>query len=274
MNCKLEIDSRLFDILDILEAGYESGNFEKLYPFLSPDCTLTSQWVSNSLRGYDAVADYYAKKGETLANSSVFPCCSIMELTSQEPGRLCLEMEQANGDDTVCVLVFVSIDDQGFVTHIELRDPSLYTYRAFYTYIDFLPSTEEAPSKWDASERNPHMIRVSESYYNELYLFFNCAEELFGEYDDLHIPMKKWCSVLEYWRVFIAAKNFDEAFETIAGVNYETGTVEYPDLARQLGRCGKSLWENRELSGIMLQGLIEWTNLYKDTYPFVDTYGW
>lgn len=274
MNCKLEIDSRLFDILGILEAGYESGNFEKLFPCLSPDCSLTSRWVSDSLCGYDAVVDYYTKKGKTLADSSAFPRCSIMELTSQVPGKLCLEMEQANGDDTVCVLVFVSIDDQGFVTHIELRDPSVYTYRAFYTYIDFLPSDEENPSGWDELKRNSHLIRVSESYYNELYLFFDCAEEPFGEYDDLHIPMEKWCSVLEYWRAFIAAKNFDEAFETIAGVNYKTETVKNPDAARQLGRCGKTLWENRELSGIMLQGLIEWTNLYKDTYPFVDSYGW
>ena len=45
MNCKMEENSRLYDVLSVLEDGYTTGNFEGLFPFLAQDCVMESQWV-------------------------------------------------------------------------------------------------------------------------------------------------------------------------------------------------------------------------------------
>ena len=38
MNCKMEENSRLYDVLSVLEDGYTTGNFEGLFPFVAQDC--------------------------------------------------------------------------------------------------------------------------------------------------------------------------------------------------------------------------------------------
>lgn len=68
--------------------------------------------------------------------------------------------------------------------------------------------------------------------------------------------------------------NFDEAFETIAGVDYDSNTIQNQGTAKHLGRSGKRMWEDRENSKSLLEGLIEWTELYKDKYSYINTCGW
>ena len=43
MNCKMEENSRLYDVLSVLENGYTTGNFSSLFPFLAQDCVMESQ---------------------------------------------------------------------------------------------------------------------------------------------------------------------------------------------------------------------------------------
>lgn len=80
MRCKLEENSRLFDVLHALRKGYETGDFDELFPYLAADCVMESQWVLTPNTGYDAVVDYFTGKGKTLAKNESFPDCSIVEL--------------------------------------------------------------------------------------------------------------------------------------------------------------------------------------------------
>ena len=300
MKCRMEENSRLFDVLSALEKGYTTGNFGELFPYLAKDVVLQSQWVLTPNTGYDDVVDYFIGKGETLAKHDCFPDCSIVELVGNcnpiknvavisshdeearassvglmyTPGKLAMLMEQTINNETNGVLVDVRIDEDGMVKQIDLCMPELFKYRDFYTYVCFFPSSTDWREGEEYHPDQDHLVRVSEYYYDELYLFLGCAGDSFDEYEDLHIPMERWCNALDYWKEFIYADSFDAAFEIIAGVDYENETILNPDAAKRLGRISKKRWENRYDGKSMLEMLTEWTDLYKDSYAFVDTYGW
>ncbi len=298
MKCRMEENSRLFDVLAALKKGYRTGEFGDLFPFLAEDCVMESQWVMTPNTGYDAVVSYFTHKGKSIADSNSFPECSVVELIGNinpvrnakvrlngeapkpasiglfyDAGKLCLYMEQTLNGETNGVLADVTLNKEGMVKRIDICMPELFNFRAFYTYVEFFPTTKD----WDESDDNAsreHLVRVSEPYYGELYLFLSCAGENFDEYGDLRIPMDHWCEALNCWKQFVSAESFDEAFEVIAGVDYKAGTVQNSSAAKQLGRSGKGLWEDRENSRNMVEALIEWTKLYRDSNSFINTCGW
>ena len=299
MNCKMEANSRLYDVLSVLEDGYTTGNFERLFPLLAQDCVMESQWVPTPNTGYKAVKAYFTGKGNSLAKSGNFPGCSIVELLGNcnpiknalvslnggktevaslgriyTPGKLCLEMRQTIDDKENVVIVDVTLNESGLVKRIDLCMPELFKYRDFYTFVDFYPVTNEWNEENDDYDNREHLIRISEPYYEYLYLFMDCAGVEFDEYGDIHIPMKTWLDTLAYWKSFVSADNFDEAFETIAGVDNDSNTIQNQGAAKHLGRSGKRMWEDRENSKSLLEGLIEWTELYKDKYSYINTCGW
>ena len=223
MNCKMEENSRLYDVLSVLEDGYTTGSFEGLFPFLAQDCVMESQWVLTPNTGYEAVTAYFSGKGNTLAKSGNFPHCSIVELLGNcdlvksasvslnggkpdvaalglmyTPGKLCLEMRQTIDDKENAVIVDVTLNESGLVKRIDLCMPELFKYRGFYTFVDFYPVTDEWNEENDDYDNREHLIRISEPYYGYLYLFMNCAGEEFDKYGDLHIPMEKWIKTLAY----------------------------------------------------------------------------
>ena len=190
------------------------------------------------------------------------------------PGKLCLEMRQTIDDKENVVIVDVTLNESGLVKRIDLCMSELFKYRDFYTFVDFYPVTDDWNEENDNYDNREHLIRVSEPYYGFLYLFMDCAGEGFDEYGDLHIPMKTWLDTLDYWKSFVTADNFDEAFEKIAGVDYDSNTIQNQGAAKHLGRSGKRMWEDRENSRNLLEGLIEWTELYKNKYSYINTCGW
>ena len=292
MKCRMEENSRLFDVLCALQKGYESGDFSQLFPFLAHDCVLESQWVLEPNTGYDAVVSYFTGKGKTLAKHECFPTCKIVELLGDcnpinstavsingleakpasfghmyTPGKLCLLMEQTLNGETNGIIVDVQIDSEGMVKRIDLCMPELFRYRDFYTFVVFFPAQDD-------DENKEALVRVSEAYYGELHLFLACAGEKFDVYNDLHIPMENWRAALSYWRAFSEADSFDEAFEYIAGVDYEKGTVARPDVAKELGHNGKWMWADRKESGLMAKSLLEWTELYQSSHNYMNSCGW
>lgn len=292
MRCQLEENGRIFDALYALRDGYENGDFSKLFTMLSDDCVMESQWVLEPNVGREAVEGYYRRKGETLVKTDSFPSCYIVELIGTcnptevaeltidgkvnkrasggiiyDEGKLCLLMEQTLNDETHGVLVDVTIGIDGMVKRIDLCMPELFKYREFYTFVDFMPAQDDL-------ENAEAKIRISESYYPELYLFFRCAGTEFDEYDDLHITMEQWCTALSFWKKYYECNNFDEAFECIAGINYEMGTVERPEVAASLGRIGENLWKDRETNRWLISDLIAWTDKYRNSYSHINTCGW
>ena len=299
MKCRMEENSRLFDVLCALRKGYRTGDFGELFPLLAQDCVMESQWVLAPNTGYDAVVSYLTGKGETLAKKDCFPDCSIVELIGNcnpvenaavivngeearrssvglmyTPGKLCMLMEQTINGETNGVIVDVRLNEAGKVKRIDLCMPELFRYREFYTYVCFFPTAADWEEGEEYHPNQEHLVRVSEDYYEELYLFLACAGDRFDEYDDLRIPMDHWRKALGYWKEFTAAASFDEAFEKITGVDYEKGTIQNPEAGRQLGRISKDTWDNRYINRTMLNDLTEWTDLYKNSHAFVNTYGW
>ena len=298
MNCKLEENSRLFDILKAIKKGYETGIFDALFPFLAQDCVMESQWVLTPNTGYDAVVDYLSGKGETLAKNQSFPVCRIVELIERiptkknvrinhngdkqktgsirlnyTPGKLCLLMEQKLNEKINEVIVDITIENDGMVKRIDLCMPEFFSCREFNAYVSLLPTAEEWKKEDFDLNKAEGLIKVGYQYYDELELFLNKVGAMFFEYDDYCLPMKQWCAALEEWRSFISTNNYDEAFEKAAGVNYISGTVRDPDTAKELGIKGKRIWDDRINSRRMVLDLIEWTDLYKDRFSFIDTLG-
>lgn len=223
MKCRLEENSRIFDVLCALKNGYESGDFTELFPFLAPDCVMESQWVLKPNTGYDAVVDYFTRKGETLAKHNAFPDCGIVELIGNcnpirkasvsvngsgkkvasvglmyTPGKLCLLMEQTLNGETNGVMVDVQVGADGMVQRIDLCMPEIFKYRDFRPFVELLPAQDD-------DENEDAIIRVSEHYYRELDLFLACAGAAFYEYDGLEIPIEHWCKALYYWKAFFEA---------------------------------------------------------------------
>ena len=291
MKTKLELATLTYKYLDLISDGYEKGDFAPLFSCLAADCVLESQWVLTPNEGYDAVVSYLTKKGETLKESGSFPTCYIQELIGNintikdvdinvcgekkhgsaglyyPSGELCLLMEQTIDDKTNGVILRIKLNENEKISRIDLCMPELFQYRYFYTFVSLYPCADEE-TMLDTAK-----IRISEPYYSELYLFFGMVGEDFDEYDDMHIPMEKWIEFLERWKRFYSFKTFDEAYEDACGIDYTDFTVKDADAKRRLGYNGADIWSNRNNNANMLEGLIEWTDKYKDTWSHIHVYG-
>lgn len=290
MKTKLEKDAIMYTYLEAFEKGYSSGDFSEVFPHLSEDCVMESQWVLTPNEGYRAVADYLTGKGETLKRSGSFPSCSIVELIGgmnliedadfhvngekahgsfglfYNSGELSLLMEQIIDGETNGVILRVKLNNDYKIARIDLCDPELFQYRDFYTFVSFYPANGE-------NELKEGRIRVSEPYYPELYLFLGMVGEDFDEYDDMNIPMDKWIAFLEKWKSFYSFKTFDEAFENACGIDYRAFTAEDKVALRRLSNRGDDVWANRQKNPTMLYALIEWTEKYSKICDTVNGYG-
>lgn len=292
MRCRLEKNNLLFKILCVVEKSYASGDFEELFHYLAEDCIFESQWVLEPNVGYDATVKYLRGKGETLKRTQDFPHGDIVELVGNmnpikkakvsvngevptnasvglfyEPGKLCLLLEQELETEIVSLLIDVQLNDEDKIARIDLCMPELFKYRDFYTYINL------CPAKGD-DENEEAMVRVSESYYSELYFFLDQVGIQFDEYDDLTFPIEQWLKALELWRQYAKADNFDQVLEEIAGIDYVNNTVQHPELAKRLCDRRKTMWVERKNNKSMVDGLIEWTQKYRDTNDCIKSYGW
>ena len=299
MKCKLEENTRLFDVLSALRKGYSTGDFEGLFPYLAQDCVLESQWVLTPLCGYEEVVTYFSGKGKSIARDKCFPSCYIVELIGDcnpsgpaavsmkgvvphnpsfdemnAAGKLCLLMEQTIDGETNGLLVDIQLNEEENVKRIDLCVPELFRFQGFYTYVSFFPTGDDWVEGENYHEEQEHQVLVSEPYYGALYLFLACAGDRFDEYDDLRIPMDNWCKALNFWNQFVDALSFDDAFETIAGIDYNKGTVRNPDAAVRVGSVGENLWKRRQETKTMLDNLMEWTEQIKDSYSYINSYGW
>lgn len=290
MKTKLEIATLTYDYLMLLSEGYETGDFSPVFPHLAKDCVMESQWVLTPNEGYDAVVSYLNGKGDALKKTSSFPSCSIEELVGNintvknigmhvngekqqgtvglwyPTGELCLLMEQKTGDKTTGVILRIKLNDDEKIARIDLCMPELFRHRCFYTFIQLLPCK-------DASEKEDAMIRVSEDYYCELYLFLGMVDIDFDQYDDVNIPIEKWTKCLEYWKRFYSFKTFDEAYEDACGIDYKNFTALNESAMRNLNHNGNIIWENRVNGVHMVDGLIEWTEKYKKACNRIKTLG-
>jgi len=293
MKCWLEMNTRLFVILRALSHGYETGDFERVFPYLAEDCILESQWVLTPNEGIDAVTHYLKGKGATLKRTKSFPKCSINELVGNittvpnaavttdwknyekasvslihTPGKFCLLMTQELEKEKVNVLIDVKLNDEGYVKRIDLCDPNLFSYRYFETYVRLNPGDTVA-------EEDDNVALVNEEYYHELYAFLSIAGAEFDEYGEVEIPMDKWVEALRCWDIFNAADSFDDVFEEIAGVSYADGwNIKNQDAADELSHHGKWMWKNRDMGRILVKRLIEWTNLYRNDFDCIVSDGW
>ena len=301
MNSILEEQNQIFEVLKALNDGYETGDFDDFFPMLAPDCLLKSQWVMTPNEGYDAVVSYFTEKGKTLKKAKAFPSCTLVELIRNQspkikanaainadapkqtmlslmhtPGKLCLLMEQKLNGENIGVIVDVKLNENGYVRRIDLCMPELFHYRPFYVCASAYPATKKENAKDDEDEYeedDTHRIRLSKHYFKDLVLFMFCVGVGFSEWDDLNIPMETWCKALQYWERFVNADSFDEALETAAGIDYATNSVQSPELSRFIGQKGGQIWKTRVSSQERLAYLKEWTDLYKDKFTFVNTYG-
>lgn len=265
MKCRLEALSRQLDILVSIREGYWTGSFSDLFPRLADDCILESMWVLTPLIGKDAVTSYFERKGDTLRNSNSSLRIYKAELT--DDGEFCLIINQKLDDTTNSILIRAELDDSGMVKRITLNMPELFKYEGFEELYSLSPTV-------DGTDNDEHLVYISQLYYPDLNTFLLCAGSYLDPYGEMRIPMEQWRDSLKYWHRFVSARDYDEAFESIAGIDYEKGTVQKPAVAKHLGTVGQKLWNSRSSCRRILKDLWQWTNLIKNDYSFINTYGW
>lgn len=287
---RLERNTQLYNVLRILETAYEKGDFAEFVSLLTEDCVYESMWVLEPLCGREAVSRHLLGKGKSIRESETFPSCWIVELAGNmnplpesdvivngenkrarialayEAGKFCLMMSQELNGETNEVLVDLKLTEDGKVSRMDLCMPELFNQNGMCPHVVFLPANGE-------EENEDALIRISDAYFSELYLFFDLAGEEFDEYDDLVIPMEKWEYILSRWKDFVNAPNYDAFVEKAAGIDYEKWSVANKSVIERLGWNGTSLWKRRRENAIMLEGLLEWTEKYRNSYDCVRTYG-
>jgi len=286
---RLERNMQLYNVLGILEDAYEEGDFAEFVPLLAEDCVYESMWVLEPLCGREAVANHLLEKGNSIRRSGAFPCCWIAETVGNmnplpesniningekkygtvalayEAGKFCLMLEQELDGKTNGMLIDLKLTEDGKVSRMDLCMPELFNTSGMRPHVILLPANGEDENK-DA------LIRIGYDYCDELYLFLDLADQDFDMYGDLVIPMAKWERMLQWWKEFVEAKDYDTIYEKMAGIDYENWSVANKFAHHRLGWSGASLWNKRHIHAEKLEGLLEWTRKYCG-YESIHSYG-
>ena len=288
---RLERNMQLYNILRILEDAYEDGDFTEFVTLLAEDCVYESMWVLEPLYGREAIANHLLGKGKSIRRSGAYPHCWIAEFVGSmnpvsnanislngekkygtvalayEPGKFCLMLEQELDGKTNEMLIDLKLTEDGKVSRMDLCMPELFNRNGMCPHVVFLPANGE-------EENEGALVRISDGYFSELYLFLGMAEEEFDEYSDLVIPMENWVKALGFWKDFVEATDYDAFVEKAAGIDYEKWSVSNKFVIERLGWNGTSLWKRRRENAIMLAGLLEWTQKYMNSHDCIRTYGY
>jgi hypothetical protein len=280
---------QLYNVLRILEDAYEDGDFTEFVTLLAEDCVYESMWVLEPLRGREAVTNHLLGKGKSIQQSGAYPRCWIEEFVGNmnpipnvdislngekkygtvalayESGKFCLMLKQELDGKTNEMLIDLKLTESGMVSRMDLCMPELFNTTGLCPHVEFLPANGDEENK-DA------LIRIGYGYFNELYLFLGLADQDFDEYDDLVIPMENWERMLQWWKEFVEAKDYDTIYEKMAGIDYNNWSVANKFAHHRLGWSGERLWNERQIHADKLAGLLEWTQKYCG-YESIHTYG-
>lgn len=287
---RLERNMQLYNVLRILEDAYEDGDFTEFVTLLAEDCVYESMWVLEPLRGREAVTNHLLGKGKSIQRSGAYPRCWIEEFVGSmnpisnaninlngekkygtvalayESGKYCLMLEQELDGKTNEMLIDLKLTEDGKVSRMDLCMPELFNRNGMCPHVIFLPAKGE-------EENEGALVRISDGYFSELYLFLGMAEEEFDEYNDLVIPMENWVKALGFWKDFVEATDYDAFVEKAAGIDYEKWTVSNKFVMERLSWNGTNLWKRRRENAVMLEGLLEWTQKHKNSHDCIRTYG-
>jgi hypothetical protein len=71
----------------------------------------------------------------------------------------------------------------------------------------------------------------------------------------------------------VDATDYDTFIEQAAGIDYKKWSVSNKFVMGRLSRNGTNLWKRRRENAVMLDGLLEWTQKYKNSHDCIRTYG-
>ena len=142
----------LYQHLSVLSKCYSTGFFEELFPRISENVIMESQWVMIPNEGKDAVVKYFSGKGKTLRSHNCCPECRLVKLVGNlnlidnaemningeekvgsfgllyDNGKYALLMSQTLNNTTNRVIVDLTLDEQGLISRIDLCMPELFRF--------------------------------------------------------------------------------------------------------------------------------------------------
>ena len=163
-------------------------------------------------------------------------------------------------------MVFLSLNSDNEIEHIQYCIGDSFSHRSFYTYITLCPAVGDI-------ENEEGMVRISEANYTELYFFLRMVDLFFDEYDDNAYPINLWQHALQYWEAFIDESDFDAMYEKFGEIDYDNWETRNNDVVDYLSRNGKAMWDRKNINAPTAKALIEWTNTYIEHYTDVVVYG-
>ena len=89
-----------------------------LIEVLASGATFASQRVFEELKGRDAIANYLARKMQTIAQSELHVFAELGEVTESFPGRPCVVIAQGDKDSIASAALFEV--DGGHITRIDM----------------------------------------------------------------------------------------------------------------------------------------------------------
>lgn len=282
MRCRLERDRLEYEALSAIRNGYWNGDFSNLFKNLATDCIIEMNGLFACERGYENVVSRFSKLGDTIKKSEGEIDAKTVEITdingsldsddrserAEYTGRFGLLAGPHLGAVVDGSMLFVETNDEGKVSRIISREPSLYKYRDYDECIRLAPGYDSG-SEYCADYKQSDVVLVGEAYCGEIGMFLACADEEFDEYDDICVMLDVWDDALRYWLDFVDADSFDDAFEKVLGADYETVSVKKAKALKFFNMSGKHIWDNRRLSRYLAERLMEWTDCHRSSNEYI-----
>lgn len=287
MRTYLEKQRIKHDALTKLGEGYFFIDFSPFLSYLSSECVLISDALPAPLEGYEAVANYlYSISGSIenrktvkdtvvalkdeprlMKNAATAPDGGFAELirSTYRIGDIRLSISFERGDlGRCCGMVDIILDDDERVTKIIVDHSHTYTYIDSHSNFDFFPQNDYPEVRMDTIKEFDNRIYFNSEYIEELDVFLQSAKEYVMEYIEGFVTMPGWRKALGLWLDFVSSETYDDAFERLAGIDYEKGTIKNSDIAKQVSTIGKKIWDDRKYTKVFVESLIEWTERYKN----------
>ncbi len=245
----------------MMRESYWMEHFNSLAPLLAEDCMLESQWLSVYENGKAAVKAFLDKSLEERWNKNIVWHYGVAEIlkapdASDRAGLFGLHIKRETDEAYNSILVTAEMDEQGHAKRLWIENAALYMFQVFLRCVSIELSSETGMDP-------PGAFLLPDTYLDYLGLGMAYAGRQL-RLPRSHLWQEELLKAIDTWRSFCFSDRFDEAFETMAGVNYAAGTVERPQVAGLLGLRGKGMWENRHRSFSMIDLLAEWAENFGD----------
>jgi len=139
-------------------------------------------------------------------------------------------------------------------------DKRLVTGISGSSYYWFIPYKFDALGRADGAS-------IEESDADTLLLIMMGVDEKVDQYKNKRLSNAKWQEILELWHfILFEAETFDDAYEKLLIVDYDSHTVGCDRIIYYVNNYGKRMWDNRADERPLCDNFKRWFDLVSRHY--------